>query len=299
MNTIRGIVRNQNPPFGQQPFRMDNLFASINLRAQQVDAAWVQVQRDRELYHHPSQSPRLGVKVLGRQRIPRAVYELARRQVLPPAPTVSNRPLIPTMAFLPSEAGRHWVGSAIGAGGMGSARVFVETDAQGATYGRVVIKDTFPAASDTKFQGHSKWHGDLTRDGWKDSCIPLEYHTQRLVGNASQSVNSVKIVSSPQVDWAQRIVRIYMEYAPEGDLSDLLYRHQGHDEPVPEKFLWFLFKGLLDACMVMKRGGVNNAVTPWSEIVHCDLKLHNVFLGLAHVTHYPQWPIPKYVSTDT
>ena len=97
-------------------------------------------------------------------------------------------------------------------------------------------------------------------------------------------------------EWIQRI---YMEYCPHGDLMALLHAHaktdgfgpqlDHHDEPIPQvripvQALWSFFKDLAAAACIMESGynPLNNyrrAPDDWQEIIHRDIKPHNIFLA--------------------
>lgn len=265
---------------------------SMVYRADKVRALWIDTREREPDVTNPTQLPRGGVRVLGRHRRPKATIDLVTRQTQPPAPTVFSQPIAPVANTLPPAPGNSWIGTPLGQGGMGSTRVFSERDAAGQVVRRIVVKDTTPALTNEMFEMPTYWYGDLSQAGWKTSTVPMEYHIQKIAGDAPQIVNSVRVIGAPQINWAQRAFRIYMEFAPEGDLEQLQDRHWVHNEPVPERFLWVLLSALLDACMVLKQGGLDNPSTPWSEIVHCDLKPPNVFLSSAGNT-FPQWPTIK------
>lgn len=68
----------------------------------------------------------------------------------------------------------------------------------------------------------------------------------------------------------------------ETELRDCaLKKEQGHDslDVIPEAFLWHVFDRLANAALIMHRGGQPLlGDREWSEIVHKDLHLGNIFL---------------------
>lgn len=53
-------------------------------------------------------------------------------------------------------------------------------------------------------------------------------------------------------------------------------------EDIPEPAVWSLFNDLVNACLVLQYGAVeeNEAVDGWVPIIHRDLKDGNVFLDM-------------------
>lgn len=277
------------------PLQMRVLIECINRRMDANTARAAEVDGDKDAYQNPSQTAQSGNKVLGKHETPRAVKELSNRQVLFPLSTVGIAPWVPVLSALPNEDGHTWEGTELGAGGMGSTRLYTQSDAQGTAVDRIVIKDTHEAESAARFRGANNWHGDITTDDWQSTCIPLEYHTQKIAGDDTNGKNTVRVFGRPRVDFNHCVVRFMMEYSPEGDLWQVIKRQQDHEEPIPERFIWLCFQGLVNACVIMKQGSLDKQLNPWSEIVHMDLKPANIFLGLPETGYYPQWPTAQYV----
>lgn len=111
----------------------------------------------------------------------------------------------------------------------------------------------------------------------------------------------------------QRRYLIYLEYCEGGDLWECLKSHfgrrrrprqvagqpvnwhQGENEndlyradadlqpptPIPEGFIWHVFKSLVYACATLHFGKVNDDGTydpNWDPITHLDIKMNNIFL---------------------
>lgn len=281
---------------GQFPVTHDmaSFIQAATTRRQDIVNQRLTVLSNEQLYRNPTQSVPQGNKIQGRHRIPLALRNLWRRQMLLPAPTVTNLGWQSSQQALPHDPNRVWQGASLGAGGMGTTRVFAQRNAANNVTSRLVIKDCDKLDENDR-RDRIYWYGDLTDEDWETTCVPMEYHTQKLVGDNPETKNVVKVYGPPFVNWDEGIYRILMEFAPEGDLKQLINRHQDHQEPIPEKFIWMCFRGLVEACMVMKQGGLAQAANPWSEIVHRDLKPENVFLARPNPNYYSHWPTPQYV----
>jgi hypothetical protein len=71
-------------------------------------------------------------------------------------------------------------------------------------------------------------------------------------------------------------------------------KHYIRGHGIPEQFLWYLFECLCIAGLVLEYGDSENApMANWTSIVHRDMKMGNVFLGLLSETHYRCYPCPK------
>lgn len=70
-------------------------------------------------------------------------------------------------------------------------------------------------------------------------------------------------------------------------------KHLTRGRRVPEEFLWYLFECLCIAGLILEHGESKSPVPNWTSIVHRDMKLSNVFLGLPSETHYRRYPMPK------
>jgi serine/threonine protein kinase len=65
---------------------------------------------------------------------------------------------------------------------------------------------------------------------------------------------------------------------------------------IPEPFLWWVFQCLVEACLVMETGSVEEEASEsdWPDvIVHRDLKPLNIFLDSPDDTQFPSYPQPR------
>lgn len=63
---------------------------------------------------------------------------------------------------------------------------------------------------------------------------------------------------------------------------------------IPERFLWYTLECLCIAGLLFERGEMEqNPMSDWDSIVHRDLKLSNVFLGLPSEQSFCRYPVPK------
>jgi serine/threonine protein kinase len=91
-----------------------------------------------------------------------------------------------------------------------------------------------------------------------------------------------------------KLLRIYTAFAPLGNLLQLVSWYNAADESIPEPYLWHTFECLAVAGLLMERGEMeHNLVSDWTEIVHRDLKLNNIFLDQLSETRYCRYPTPK------
>lgn len=70
--------------------------------------------------------------------------------------------------------------------------------------------------------------------------------------------------------------------------------YRAMQKDIPEEFLWYTFECLCIAGLVLERGEMEkNPMSQWTPIVHRDLKVSNVFLGLPNRRHFSRYPVPK------
>ena len=85
----------------------------------------------------------------------------------------------------------------------------------------------------------------------------------------------------------QRRVRLCLDLCAKGDLRNSTFdgfekmAQPSVQPPVPifpERFLWHVFKELVDACLILRQGSPVEPVPGWKPLVHNDLHASNVFL---------------------
>ena len=80
-----------------------------------------------------------------------------------------------------------------------------------------------------------------------------------------------------------RRYRLYLDLYEQGDL----YHKMGWNErrstrpapALPEPYIWFVFKALVDACLVLQQGRSDKPINGWRPITHLDIKPDNIFLA--------------------
>lgn len=104
--------------------------------------------------------------------------------------------------------------------------------------------------------------------------------------------------------WEQQYV--FTEYAPHGTLNELIARHSILKTPIPEHYIWYTFKNLVDALITLRDGicpehqeqnALEEPREDWLPILHLDIKPDNVFLGGAD-SKYPSYKRPLLADFD-
>jgi hypothetical protein len=126
----------------------------------------------------------------------------------------------------------------------------------------------------------------LSPDEWRDR-MPREVKMHQLIDSTGPHQN-VLGHTAHRLMMSKRRYRVYMELCRAGRLIERLrsyfeqdpsaYRGEYGAEEIPEAFVWWLFKGLVDACVVLQRGDVLLPVEGWKPLVHNDLHMGNVLL---------------------
>lgn len=202
--------------------------------------------------------------------------------------------------YPPSEWGNDsdtWVGAKfLGEGSYGSAGLWVKKDRRGNVVDQVVCKDVM--SSDQDWRDPNLW-----RQGF-----PREIAIHRVIDNERANhhprvYRSLMKHRGYRLHMVQQRYRLYVEYLPKGDLEvsvrDRLLLMMGKREwnekrwrlrtkrpmppfkdILPEKFLWHVFRELVNAVMVLRHGHQDDEKYPkhWRPIVHRDIGMSNVFL---------------------
>ncbi|KAM3425759.1 hypothetical protein BST61_g7690 [Cercospora zeina] len=168
-------------------------------------------------------------------------------------------------------------------GGMGTIQVWAHDDGQGRIADRVVIKDTIMKTS--LWENSTAWYGD------KEDRIPIEFWAHSRMDTGGKYITHLASHQA-QVDEDRMLYRMWLEYCPNGDLSDVVERHRSVERRIPIEFIIYTFKALIDCCLRMERGTVGKSPGEWEQIVHRDLKPANILLGLPRIS-FPSYPEPK------
>ncbi|KAL8763023.1 MAG: hypothetical protein Q9194_007434 [Teloschistes cf. exilis] len=157
-----------------------------------------------------------------------------------------------------------WVGQKpLGKGGYGMAGLWQKT-LQDGTVKSMVIKQT----------RCRWWKGEI----WKPD-VPTEVV-------ALETIKKGPIRPTGCIDYfdyqrypAREVHRIYMEYAPYGDLFRLIQKYRAKKRLIPEAFIWDVFFRLAKACLAMANTRCGRGHAHCEEWVHLDIKPDNVFLA--------------------
>lgn len=101
-------------------------------------------------------------------------------------------------------------------------------------------------------------------------------------------------------------VRFYFEFAPHGDLANLILRYRAWNRHMPEEFLWHCLRGLAEAQQVIVLNQWKDPATDEKDpvkdrfLIHFDLKPNNILLGdpnspyeIPYPTFESIYPCPK------
>lgn len=124
--------------------------------------------------------------------------------------------------------------------------------------------------------------------------MPLEVKSLSDLRGRHGSEYVIKILNWA-MDEQRMFHRIYMESAPYSDLNALKTKFAEASETFPpEPLIWHLFECLAKAALLLEQGELSpNPMSDWTLILHRDLKLSNVFLGLSDPKNYSGYPTPK------
>ena len=105
--------------------------------------------------------------------------------------------------------------------------------------------------------------------------------------------------NNPHVTLVPSTLRAYFDYAPHGNLWELMKRYEAFDKHLPEAFIWHVFHSLAQAVLAMNDG-------PWTRLTtgddgkikhirlrnevflnHFDMKPENIFLGISAAEQSP------------
>ncbi|KAF1985659.1 kinase-like protein [Aulographum hederae CBS 113979] len=94
-----------------------------------------------------------------------------------------------------------------------------------------------------------------------------------------------------QQDFFRNEYYLSMEYCPYGDLQNLRNLYSSQKLPIPEPFLWYLFKALASSLLFLKTK-LASAPETENQIIHRDIKPMNIFLASEDFDSFPLYPKP-------
>ena len=198
---------------------------------------------------------------------------MPRRPKFPESPDFSNLQGLRPWAFsrlVPGDL--EWLGDdeEVGAGSSGSVVRWMKKDQDGNILDEVAVKtipyedkDDFPPC---RIKGLNQEAG-------------LQLQLNSLGCESIVHLRGFKF--SPTEDCS----RLYLEYAPHGNLERLRFRYRCMQRYLPEPFLWRVFFSFAQACVAMHTKGIwtnlatNERYGKASTMLHFDIKLENVVLG--------------------
>ncbi|KAI8943727.1 hypothetical protein NX059_001706 [Plenodomus lindquistii] len=178
--------------------------------------------------------------------------------------------------LLPDPADGTWEGARkLGAGAYGKVYLWVKTDDNNNVVDRMAIKDF-------KNMRHKEWTNPVA---WRDN-LPREIAVgERLTAQGHAGIARLR---GYRLNMGERRYRQYLDFSDFHDLYRVLFPYVQDHHPevrdgaqtIPEPFIWYVFRSLLDALFVF-RDGNNQPLTNgdhWKPIVHLDLTLNNIFV---------------------
>jgi hypothetical protein len=176
--------------------------------------------------------------------------------------------------------GAHWLAQ----GSYGCAGLWARVDAMGTIIDRVVNKEVVPLP-----------HIWKCPDEWRNK-VPREIRMHQLIDSSRQPTSHLNVVRHRgyRLMMKRRRYKIYTDFCDGGSLWNAM-RERWSTEPahftteenpsfeplkvLPETYVWYLFSGLVNACLVLEQGHENEQVEGWKPLVHNDLHVMNVMLG--------------------
>ncbi|KAL6711566.1 hypothetical protein ACN47E_004500 [Coniothyrium glycines] len=169
----------------------------------------------------------------------------------------------------------------LGQGSHGRAMLWVQVDENQTITRRLAIKDTEPMASRARWANPLEWRDNLPQE------LAIE---QRLDAQKSGNINKFH---GYRLNMKEMRYRMYHDVCDYGDLQSALHYYTimhksfpwtaggAPKDFIPESFLWYVFRCLVDALLVMKKGNMDESgeYQPWKEIVHMDLCPANIFVA--------------------
>lgn len=203
--------------------------------------------------------------------------------------------------------GTGWVGGwALGAGAYGKCGLWVRQNHAGLIVDRLVVKDTSYESHRSQWESIETWVPEA--EGIARDMINIDYRPHgKSIPTEVQALYSLRNRKGSEyvthvrgwgLDLANVTIRIYQEFCSGGDWHSMIknYFDAGTERPnIPEPALWYLLEGLAIAGLMMERGDVDGsaAYNPHMQIVHRDIKPHNIFLAEPSKELYQGYPRSK------
>ncbi|KAF1836253.1 kinase-like protein [Decorospora gaudefroyi] len=137
-------------------------------------------------------------------------------------------------------------------------------------------------------------------DEWRDK-LPREIRMHQLIDSSRTPTSHLNLVRhrGHTLMMAKMRYRIYLDLCDGGGLDDSMSDRWRKDpdtfgvdldplKVLPEAYVWHLFKGLVDACLVLEQGDSLQEIAGWKPLMHNDLHVGNVMLG--RDPDNPEWP---------
>ncbi|KAL9576186.1 MAG: hypothetical protein Q9212_007313, partial [Teloschistes hypoglaucus] len=154
-----------------------------------------------------------------------------------------------------------WVGQKpLGKGGYGVAGLWQKT-LQDGTVKSMVIKQT----------RNQWWNGEKWESDVPDEVVALSTIKKQTEVQPTGCIEYFDYQRYP----AREVHRIYMEYAPYGDLYRLISKYRAKKRLIPEPFIWDVFWRLSKACLAMANSRCGRDHPHCGEWVHLDIKPDN------------------------
>jgi len=188
-----------------------------------------------------------------------------------------NKRLIRTADYLPfQEADGGWEagwdvqnGTHLTTGGWGSTFVYRRLD-DNKVVDRVVVKDT--SLDPASWTSIYRWAGDVR----SSDRLPMEVHILKKVKGSSTCIE----YRGHDVRHDKMWYRIYMSFAPFGDLSHYVHSAvtTNNNGSLAEPVIWSIFEDIVKGALTLAHGYPVERKDGWRPIVHRDLKTDNILL---------------------
>jgi hypothetical protein len=129
-------------------------------------------------------------------------------------------------------------------------------------------------------------------DGWRNK-LPREVHMHELIAGSRTATSHLNVIRhrGHRLMMAKERYRLYLDLCDGGSLADAMEDHWGNEpqtydpgngqfHPLPEVYIWHLFQGLVHACLVLEQGRVDQCIDAWKSLVHNDIHVSNIQLGI-------------------